>query len=189
MCQAMSVPPTRKYQNEGGPGPKEIALLLRAAMPPRIADEAVWRFLDALAWNWVIAGTDAHAKNYSLLLAIGQVRLAPLYDVASALPYGTHERKLRFAMKIGGDYRVFQYHSTWEKAAGDLGLDPEAVRARVERLATSAPDAFADAASAPDVAALERPLPTRLTDLVTERAKRCLALLRTRKSGIGKHVH
>jgi len=51
--------------------------------------------IDALAWNWLIAGTDAHAKNYSLLLAGNDVRLAPLYDVASALPYGMHERTLR----------------------------------------------------------------------------------------------
>ena len=65
------------------------------------------RFADALIWNWLIAGTDAHAKNYSLLLAGAQVRLAPLYDVASALPYpDLHVRRLRFAMKIGGDYRV-----------------------------------------------------------------------------------
>ena len=71
--------------------------------PPRMRCA---RFADALIWNWLIAGTDAHAKNYSLLLAGGQVRLAPLYDIASALPYGTHERKLRFAMKIGGDYGV-----------------------------------------------------------------------------------
>jgi hypothetical protein len=34
------------------------------------------RFADALIWNWVIGGTDAHAKNYSLLLAGDQVRLA-----------------------------------------------------------------------------------------------------------------
>jgi len=34
----------------------------------------------------LIAGTDAHAKNYSLLLAADQVRLAPLCDIVSALP-------------------------------------------------------------------------------------------------------
>ena len=39
-------------------------------------------------WNWLIAGTDEHAQNYGLLLAGDQVRLAPLYDVASALPDG-----------------------------------------------------------------------------------------------------
>ena len=66
-------------------------------MPPRFADAAAVRFADALIWNWIVGGTDAHAKNYSLLLSADQVRLAPLYDIASGLPYGTHEKKLRFA--------------------------------------------------------------------------------------------
>ena len=36
----------------------------------------------------LIAGTDAHAKNYAILIgAGGQIRLTPLYDVASTLPY------------------------------------------------------------------------------------------------------
>ena len=177
VCQALGVPPSRKYQNEGGPGPKEVARLIRAAMPPRAADEAIWRFVDALAWNWLIAGTDAHTKNYSLLLASGQVRLAPLYDVASALPYGTHEKKLRFAMKIGNDYRVFPYRNAWPQAARDLGVDPERVLARVEELAARAPAAFAEAASAPEVLSLERLLPARLVDLVADRAWRCRALI------------
>ena len=69
LCQALGVPPTRKYQNEGGPGVREVTKLLRDVMPPDVADAAVWRFADALIWNWLIAGTDAHAKNYSLLLA------------------------------------------------------------------------------------------------------------------------
>jgi serine/threonine-protein kinase HipA len=179
VCQALGVAPSRKYQNEGGPGPKEVARLLRGAMPPRVAEEAIWRFLDALAWNWLIAGTDAHAKNYSLLLASGQVRLAPLYDVASALPYGTHEKKLRFAMKIGGDCGVFPQGNTWPQAAGDLGLDPARVVARVEELAVRASDAFAEAASAREVASLDRPLPDRLVDLIADRVRRCLALLHT----------
>jgi serine/threonine-protein kinase HipA len=178
ICQALSVPPSRKYQNEGGPGPRDVARLFREAMPSRLADEALLRFLDALAWNWLIAGTDAHAKNYSLLLAGGQVRLAPLYDVASALPYGTHEKALRFAMKIGGDYRVFPYRNTWPVAARDLGIDPELALERVEELAASAADAFAEAASTPEVVALKRPLPARLVDLVADRAERCLVVLR-----------
>lgn len=140
-------------------------------MPFRTANGAVWRFLDALAWNWLIAGTDAHAKNYSLLLASGQVRLALLYDVASALPYDTHEKKLRFAMKIGGDYRVFPYHNPWPRAAKDLGVDPERVRARVAELAALALDSFADTASDPAVVELARPLPARLVDLVSERVR------------------
>jgi serine/threonine-protein kinase HipA len=179
MAQALSVHPARKYQNEGGPGPREAARLLRDVMPPRVADEAVWRFFDALAWNWLIAGTDAHAKNYSLLLAGADVRLAPLYDVASALPYGTHERKLRFAMKIGGDYRVYPDHNTWQAAAHDLGVDSDTALGRLLTLADRAPDAFAEAIATPEVAALDRPLPARLLDLVSERVERCKRILRS----------
>ena len=40
--------------------------------------------------------------NYSLLLGVGgQVRLAPLYDLASLLPYVKQRKDRRLAMKIG----------------------------------------------------------------------------------------
>lgn len=176
LCQALGISPARKYQNEGGPGPVQIVRLLRGAMRPAAAEDAVNRFADALAWNWLIAGTDAHAKNYSLLLAGPEARLAPLYDVASALPYGTLERKLRLAMKLGGDYHVHPHHNPWPRAARELGLDLTTLADRVRELAALAPDAFADAAAAPEVTSLDRPLPARLVDLVAERAGRCRRL-------------
>jgi serine/threonine-protein kinase HipA len=81
------VQPSAKYQSEGGPSPEQIIGLLREVVTPvGVAEIQVHRFVDALAVNWLIAGTDAHAKNYSMLLTPGQIRLAPLYDVASALP-------------------------------------------------------------------------------------------------------
>ena len=177
LCQALSVPPWKKYQNEGGPGPRTIVQLIRQSMAPRSIEESTLRFLDALAWNWIIGGTDAHAKNYALLLAGDEVRLAPLYDIASALPYGMHERKLRFAMKIGGDYRVYLHYNTWPALAAELDLDGDMVVERVAGLAARAPDAFADAASTLDVEMIQRPLPQRLVDLVADRSKRCLRLL------------
>jgi serine/threonine-protein kinase HipA len=173
LCQALSIHPERKYQNEGGPSPIQIARLLRSAMRPTAAEDAVRRFADALAWNWLIAGTDAHAKNYSLLLAGPEARLAPLYDIASALPYGTHERKLRLAMKLGGDYHVHLHHNPWPRTARELGLDPTALTNRVHELAALVPDTFADAVAAPAVVALGRPLPARLLDLIADRARRC----------------
>ncbi len=177
VCQALGIRPERKYQNEGGPGPREVTRVLRSVMPPATADDAVLRFLDALAWNWLIAGTDAHAKNYSLLLAGRQVRLAPLYDIASALPYGIHERKLRLAMKIGGDYGVYPFQNRWPKAARELGIDPELAANRVLALAQRAPDALSESAGTPEVIQLDSSLPARLVDLVAERCKRCIALL------------
>jgi serine/threonine-protein kinase HipA len=177
LCQALGMPPTQKYQNDGGPSPGAIVGLLRRAMPPRVADEAVWRFSDALIWNWLIAGTDGHAKNYSLLLAGDQVRLAPFYDIASALPHGTHEKKLRLAMKIGGDYGIFPTRNTWPVAAKELSLDPDALLERVRTLGNILPEAFAEVAESPDVVALASPMPDLLVRLVTERAHRCLQLI------------
>ncbi|MDE3044789.1 MAG: type II toxin-antitoxin system HipA family toxin [Acidobacteriota bacterium] len=177
LCQALGIPPTEKYQNDGGPSPATIADLLRRAMSPQVADEAVRRFTDALIWNWLIAGTDGHAKNYSLLLAGDQVRLAPLYDIASALPYEVHEKKLRLAMKIGGDYRIFPERNNWTKAASELGLDPDALIERVRELGAILPDAFADAAKTSEVVTLDGPMPVNLVNLVTERVGRCLRVL------------
>jgi serine/threonine-protein kinase HipA len=178
VCQALGLPPSLKYQNEGGPSPGDVVKLFRSAMPPSIAEESVWRFADALIWNWLIAGTDAHAKNYSLLLVGDQVRLAPLYDVASALPYDTHERKLRFAMKIGGDYRVILDRNRWPAAAKELGLDVEPLLTRVLQLATLAPDAFVDAAKDPEIESLDRSLPARLANLVATRSEKCRQLIK-----------
>jgi serine/threonine-protein kinase HipA len=134
------------------------------------------RFFDALAWNWLIGGTDARAKNYSLLITTTGVRMAPLYDIASALPYGAHEQKLRLAMKVGGDYRVYPFHNTWGKAADEMRISKDRALDRVRDLAKCAGDAFADAAAAPDVAGLKRDLPGQLVDLVSDRARRCAML-------------
>ena len=177
LCQALGHSPFAKYQNEGGPAPRDVVALLRRAMAPRVAEDAISRFVDALIWNWLIAGTDAHAKNYSLLLAGDQVRLAPLYDIASALPYETHERELRLAMTIGGDDRVATESNRWSGAARELGLDTDVLVARVRELAHRAPDAFADAARVEDVAALAKPVATRLVGLVAARCERCRRLV------------
>jgi len=176
ICQALSVPPSGKYQHDGGPGPRNVAALLRRLMPRGPAYAATWGFADALIWNWLIAGTDAHAKNYSILLAGNDIRLAPLYDISSALPYGVHEKKLRLAMKIGGDYGIFPGRNRWPAAAADLSLPPDELEERVRELASLAPDAFADAAKAADTE-LRRPLSGNLVDLVADRAVRCLRVI------------
>jgi serine/threonine-protein kinase HipA len=82
MCQALGVMPELKYQRDGGPGPVDIITTIRSVF----AGEAdVERFVQALVFNWLIAGTDAHAKNYGLVMSGSDARLAPLYDLASAL--------------------------------------------------------------------------------------------------------
>ena len=147
LCQALDVSPERKYQNMGGPTPAEIASLLRAHSTQ--PDEDVERFRDALIYSWLIAGTDAHAKNYSLMLAGNQVRLAPLYDVCSFLPYRGDGPvgKIPLAMRIGRDYRITKADraNAWKRTAEAMEMLPGETLERVADLAGRLPDALAAA--------------------------------------------
>lgn len=183
MCQALGLPPSSKYQSEGGPSPEQIIdLIRRVVRPAPVADVEVARFVDALALNWLIAGTDAHAKNYSMLQAPGQIRLAPLYDVASSLPYDDmYLPRLRLAMRIGSEYRVDAITGRhWERFAERNGLNAERLKERIDELAGRLPGAFREAAAAEAVKALRSGLPERLVISVEEHTKRCRSALAVR---------
>lgn len=123
-CQALGVMPQIKYQNQGGPGAEALARVLwDNASQPRRDVEMLFR---ALVFNYLIGGTDAHAKNYSLLFGgSGEVRLAPLYDISSALPYPQlQKRKLKLAMKVGSHYRWWDITlNDWRATATAMRLD------------------------------------------------------------------
>jgi serine/threonine-protein kinase HipA len=174
VCQALAIMPTRKYQNEGGPGAADVVELLRTYSTEREAD--VSTFVDALGFNWLIAGTDAHAKNYSLLLGRGpHVRLAPLYDVASILPYDEFDiHKLKLAMKVGGEYRLRQIGlRQWQKLARELRLDAEGLIARLGAMAAQLPDAANEARRRADAEGLDAAIIDRLAARLIERADEC----------------
>lgn len=142
MCQALGVPPTHRYENEGGPGVAQIVGLLREHS--RAPGDDVQTFLDAVALNWLIGGTDAHAKNYSILIgAAGRIRLAPLYDVASILPYDDFDpMRAKLAMKLGGRYRLRDISArSWERVADELGLARNSTLQRVLAMAEALPAA------------------------------------------------
>lgn len=178
LCQALGVPPESKYQNEGGPSTTEIARLLRTVLPAGGAYGAVrgvWRLFDAVTFNWLIAGTDAHAKNYSLLLSGQQVAFAPLYDIASALPYPAMPlRKLNLAMKYGHDYSLLaRGDQLWAKVASEFSLPEDEVRFQAKNLMDMVPDAFSDVANEEAVTSLGSDLPKRMVDLVRVRVEQC----------------
>jgi len=143
MCQALACLPQQKYQAQGGPSPAAIMDLIRQYSADRSADE--WRFVDSLAYNWLIGGTDAHAKNYGFLIASGgQIRMAPLYDLSSALPYPKQVdlRRAGLAMKIGGTYKLREIDlHQWTKFAVELRVDSGDLIQRIRRLAETLPDA------------------------------------------------
>lgn len=105
LCQALSVPPTKKYQHrDGGPGAADIAALIRSLPIAAERREAGLKFYSAFVFNVVAGCTDAHAKNYSLLLDGPNVRLAPLYDLASYAAYWDGTSRIDSAMSVGGQY-------------------------------------------------------------------------------------
>jgi serine/threonine-protein kinase HipA len=83
LCQAMGIHPESKYENDGGPGIAEIMQILKWSAEP---EKDRRRFLQAITLNLLLLGTDAHAKNYSLIFSPGKMRLAPLYDIGNYSP-------------------------------------------------------------------------------------------------------
>lgn len=178
LCQALGVHPGSKYQHDGGPSAEDVAALFDRVMPTKPATDARHRFVDALIFNWLMGATDGHAKNYGLLHSGSQVRFAPLYDIASMLPYEHDVRQLKLAMKIGGEYRYKAIvPRSWEKLADALAIDPASVLHRARDLASRLPDAIADVAATDAVREVASDLPARLVDLVADHADRCRAAI------------
>lgn len=146
-CQALSVPPVRKYQNEGGPGMLDIFELLKASDDP---DRDQLIFLQAQILFWLLAAIDGHAKNFSIFLRPGGgFGLAPLYDVMSAQPLYVAKRIQRkdrkLAMSVGNN-RHYHIHEIqprhYLQTADRAGLsDVKAARA-LEEAADTLPDAI-----------------------------------------------
>lgn len=141
MCQALSVHPSLKYQSDGGPGVGEIAdLLNRLPVVDRDVNSA--RFFKGLCYNVLIGGTDAHAKNYSLILIGHRAQVAPLYDVASNAPYEHHER-LVASMKIGNHWRMLDVtNEDWARVGRRLGVSGDQAVAWAEELREEIPEAL-----------------------------------------------
>ena len=109
-CQALSTPPTRKYQSEGGPGMVGILTLLKGSDTPAEDQKS---FLKAQILYWLIGATDGHAKNFSIFLGPGgRFKMTPLYDVLTAqLSLDARQivkKQMKLAMSVGDNrhYRI-----------------------------------------------------------------------------------
>jgi serine/threonine-protein kinase HipA len=177
-CQALGVMPSAKYQSEGGPDAKQVIELLRTYSSR--AREDIQTFTDALIFNWLIAGTDAHAKNYSILIGMGgQVRLAPLYDVASAYAYPRSDpHKLKLAMKIGGSYRIRDIdRRRWQAFAREANVDEAALIDRAKAMAAAIPGEFGALRERAASEGLGHPAIERLQLALEQQTTRCAARL------------
>jgi serine/threonine-protein kinase HipA len=176
-CQALGKPPLAKYETNqtgvAGPTLKDMFDLARRSMP---ATE-ILRLLDMAIFNVIACNTDAHAKNYSIMLTGAGASLAPIYDVMCGAPW-RHVTK-NFAQKIAGKARGEQLTAEdWHRFAKECGLGARQVVARVRDLAQAA-KAAAGAAAA-DVAAMPaggHPILGEVQGAIEQRAQTLLAQL------------
>lgn len=174
-CQALGKPPAAKYEsNQSGiPGPtlaQMFALTRRRMHAPDIL-----ALLDYVIFNVLACNTDAHAKNYSLLISGRGVSLAPIYDIMCAAVWSNVTRNM--AQKIAGKSRgehLKRRH--WQRFAADAGLNASRTVARVEMLAKAV---LAKAGStAKEVVALpagNHPLMPKFVEALETRARAILS--------------
>jgi serine/threonine-protein kinase HipA len=189
MCQALGLHPTRKYESDGGPGVQRIVELLREQSSS--PEDDAQSFLDAIAFNWLIAGTDAHTKNYSLLLGQnGVVRLAPLYDLASILPYPAVDlSKAKLAMKVGGEYRLRNIGLRhWQRLVTELRLDDAKLIDGIRTMAQAIPDQATTIQEQIEGEGLSHVTITRLCKRLKTRAVACQKLLQLSPSNTRSQV-
>jgi serine/threonine-protein kinase HipA len=150
-CQALARHPSDKYESNQtgtrGPTLKDIFDVTRRYMPPT----DIVRLLDMVIVNVLACNTDAHAKNYAIMISAGSASLAPMYDVMCGEVWDKVTKN--FAQQIAGERRGDQIKgSHWRQFARECGLNPRQVLARVGALAKSA---IAEAeATAAEIAAM-----------------------------------
>lgn len=149
LCQALGLWRTMKYQSDGGPSARKVIDLLRQTLDPRDRERGVADFLRAQVFNWLVAGTDAHAKNYAVLHIGARVVLAPFYDLVSAAffwPARDLHFEGRLAMKFGGQYRLRKVDlGRCRQMADDLGVDEDFLVTTARRYNDQVLDAVASA--------------------------------------------
>jgi serine/threonine-protein kinase HipA len=128
-CQALGIPPDKKYEQHGGPGMAQCLQLLQGSTNK---NDTLFFLLTQFAF-FLLAAPDGHAKNFSIFLQRGDTyEMTPLYDILSAWPYlgrGTnqlnrHKAGLAMAMRsknahyILKDIRTRHWHQLAMKNGG-----------------------------------------------------------------------
>jgi serine/threonine-protein kinase HipA len=151
-CQALGKPPSAKYESNhtgvGGPTVADMFALTRQHLPAM----EILRLLDMVVFNVLVCNTDAHAKNYAVMIRGNGAALAPLYDVMCGEVWQNVTKNL--AQKIGAAARGEQLTGRhWQQLAHDCALNPRQVLDRVSTLAQLAraevPAAAAEVAAMP----------------------------------------
>jgi serine/threonine-protein kinase HipA len=182
-CQALSVPPSLKYESDGGPGITDILKLLRGSDEP-LSDQR--SFLKANIVFWLMGATDGHAKNFSIFLSPGgRFRMTPLYDVISAQPSVNSKqilwKQFRLAMAFGTKphYQIRQIAPRHFFQTGDqAGIGRQVIESVIQELLDRASPAVESV-----LASLPADFPDEIASSIEAGIKGRLRLLGNREPG------
>ena len=135
------------------------------------------RLLDTAIFNVLACNSDAHAKNYSIIIRAGNASLAPIYDVMCGEVWENVTKNL--AQKIAGTSRGDHLKRThWHQFARECGLNPKQVVDRIDAFAKSAiTEAELAASEVAGMPAGDNPILDRTRQAVERRARRLLSQL------------
>lgn len=102
MCQALSFPANKKYEEYGGPTLKNIFTTIKDNSLKPIPD--LDKFLQWIFFNLLIGNNDSHAKNISIALQNSGYTLTPFYDLLSTSIYKGIDKN--FAFSFGRPYEA-----------------------------------------------------------------------------------
>lgn len=100
-CQALGIPPSKKYEDQGGPSLEGLARMLAVLT----GASSLATLLRAVTLNVLVGNADAHGKNFALLhLPTGRIEPAPFYDIMSTQIY--KDLDARMAMYVDSVQRL-----------------------------------------------------------------------------------
>lgn len=177
LCQALSVSPSNKYQSQGGPGIRAISDILQGSDRPEIDRRT---FFKVQLIYWLMAATDAHAKNYSIRLGQGgRFRLTPMYDILSTQPAHDANQIRRNAFKMAmsvGDNRHYVVDGIqprhFEQTAARCGMPVRLIPDLFQEIIETAPAAILQARNAMPV-----DFPGAIADSICAAVERRLAII------------
>jgi len=175
-CQALSIPPSRKYQNDDRPANEkqpsmvEILNLLKGSDRPAEDQKA---FLKAQIIFWLIGATDGHGKNFSIFLGQGgRFILTPFYDVLTAQPFfdahSLQQKEIKMAMSVGDNN-----HYRMEEIVGRHFVQTVQKAGLPEYIAKDVLDEIADSAEKA-MQSVEKKLPSDFPEEIHESVMRAL---------------
>ncbi|WP_417562851.1 HipA domain-containing protein [Microbacterium sp.] len=145
-CQALSVFPSRKYEEDGGPTMADMMRLVSDTSSPAYLAEDLRAMAELFIFNLLVAGVDAHAKNHGMLHVGAATRLAPAYDLISAHGIWDASRvtfRAGAAVKYGKERKYRQISGrNIARTADVLGMHRPEMMDTVYEMSRSLPEAF-----------------------------------------------